>query len=264
MSRNGDDANDLYTTRPNSTGMKKEPKHLFYTELAEDYDRIYSYIDYKRWTEFYIKLIDTYCNTGGKMLLDVACGTGLHAHYLQKAGFLVTGLDLNQEMLEQAKKRNNCILYQQGDMNTFDLKKTYDIVTCCFNSIIYNKNQTDLKKTLKNLYKHTKKGGILIFDMVDKKIGIDTERTEYHNKENRMTFGGRWNLTDHHLILELDFLIDGKKTEETHTMGAFTIPEVKIITQDIGFSTLVLDKDLDSITKFSETRPSAIFLCRKD
>ena len=80
-----------------------------YKEFAKYYDIFYKNKNYAKETEFLINFI----NQNDK-IIDVGCGTGLHASLLQQNGFKVDGLDLNKEMLNIAKTRIHSNLYLQN------------------------------------------------------------------------------------------------------------------------------------------------------
>jgi len=134
-------------------------KSQFYTTLASYYDFLCG--DRKQDVKNLETLIKKHQKSKGKNLLDVACGTGLEDFYLKKH-FNVTGLDLNTGVLEIAKKRNPEVPYRKGDMQHFNLKQKFDIITC-FDAMIYLQTPQALEKTLGNFYRHLKKGGLLIF-----------------------------------------------------------------------------------------------------
>jgi len=53
-----------------------------------------------------VKLLSKHLQDKQAALIDVGCGTGLVGHYLSQAGFdNFDGIDISQEMLDQAKKR---------------------------------------------------------------------------------------------------------------------------------------------------------------
>ena len=72
-----------------------------FTKSAEFYDAIYSWKDYAAEAELVRGYIEQYGQSSGKTLLEVACGTGHHAQYLQEH-FQVEGLDLDDELLKIA------------------------------------------------------------------------------------------------------------------------------------------------------------------
>lgn len=119
---------------------------IFYTTLASYYDRIYHYINYPGQVTLFLQLIKKYCSASRKEILDVACGTGIHANLLQKRGFRVTGVDSSEDMLKEARKKNKQIRFLRGDMRELSLTERFGIIICIFNAILYNKNKEELKK----------------------------------------------------------------------------------------------------------------------
>ncbi len=67
-------------------------------------------------------------------------------------------MDSSKEMLKVARKNVDAVTFLQGNMIKFDLKKTYDIITCLFSSIGYVKTYKNLRKTLSNFFNHLKDG----------------------------------------------------------------------------------------------------------
>lgn len=136
---------------------------LQYKELAKYYDASYHWKDYKKESESVHLLIKKYKKSNGKDLLEVACGTGNHIQYLKK-NYNITGIDLNKQMLDIAKKKFKGIEFIKEDMRSFNLKKKFDVIVCLFSSIAYMMNKTELKKTIKNFSKHLADGGVMIIE----------------------------------------------------------------------------------------------------
>lgn len=134
-----------------------------YTESVRYYDKIYAFKDYKAEAERLIAVIRENLRSGGKRLLDVACGTGLHLEHL-KEQFEVEGLDVSEEMLELACQRNPGVMYHQGDMVDFSLSRTFDVVTCLFSSIGYVKTVENLGHAISCMVRHLIPGGILVLE----------------------------------------------------------------------------------------------------
>lgn len=134
-----------------------------YGEMAQYYDRIYSFKDYAAETEKLIGWIKLHQHSNGKRLLDVACGTGRHLELLSKS-FDAEGLDFSPELLELAEERNPAMTFHCADMRTFNLSSSYDIITCLFSSIGYMGTIEDLEKAVANMARHLVPGGVLIIE----------------------------------------------------------------------------------------------------
>lgn len=94
---------------------------------------------------------------------DVACGTGKHLKYLSKK-FNCTGVDINQGILDIARKNVPTIKLIKADMVDMDLKEKYDIITCLFSSIGHVTSLNDFKKTMHKFSNHLQTGGIVIIE----------------------------------------------------------------------------------------------------
>ena len=137
-------------------------KEGLYKNFAKYYDSVYSQKKYQKEVSFIDKIIKKH--TKGKDVLDVACGTGSHARLLEKKGYNVLGIDKNKEMLDIAKHKTKNIIFRQGDMRIFSLKRKFDAVLCMFTAINYNTSHADLKRSLINFKNHMKEDSVLIFD----------------------------------------------------------------------------------------------------
>jgi len=138
-------------------------KQMLYKELAEYYDLIYSWKNYKEEVSILKKIITKSKKSKGKRLLDVACGTGQHLRYL-KSAFSCTGIDLNKGIVNVAKRKLRGVDFRTGDMLTFNLKQKYDVIICLFSSIGYVKTYQNLKRVIENLARHLVSGGVLIIE----------------------------------------------------------------------------------------------------
>ena len=134
-----------------------------YAEMAQYYDRIYSFKDYASETEKLIGWIKEHRQSNGIRLLDVACGTGQHLEHLGES-FDVEGLDLSPELVELAQQRNPGMTYHCADMRTFDLASSYDVITCLFSSIGYMTTIENLRAAVANMARHLVPGGVLTIE----------------------------------------------------------------------------------------------------
>jgi ubiquinone/menaquinone biosynthesis C-methylase UbiE len=134
-----------------------------YKLTAKYYDKIYHWKDYKKESEKIKSLIKKFKRSKGKEMLDVACGTGSHIPFL-KNQFNITGLDLDKDMLKEARKKLPDIKFLSGDMRTFHLKKKFDVIVCLFSAIAYMHTRAELRKAIRNFSGHLKEGGLMIIE----------------------------------------------------------------------------------------------------
>ena len=103
-------------------------------------------------------------------ILDVACGKGRHAKYLNSIGFDVTGVDLSINSIKYAKKyENKKLKFHQHDMRNVFEENKFDIVTNLFTSFGYFDNTLDDQKAISSMDGNLKKGGLLLIDFMNVK-----------------------------------------------------------------------------------------------
>ncbi len=136
-----------------------------FRKSATFYDALYNTKgkDYAHEVQRLKHLIQQHKCCSGNALLDVACGTGGHIHFLRKP-YSVEGLDIDPGMLENARKQYPDIAFHQADMVDFDLNRQFDIITCLFSSIGFVKTVDRLMRTVDNFAKHLYPGGVLIVE----------------------------------------------------------------------------------------------------
>ena len=136
-----------------------------FTKSANFYNTIYSSLGKDHATEALQvhEIIQAHKKSAGNTLLEVACGTGIHASVLREF-YQVEGLDLDNEMLAVARKDYPKIPFHQADMVHFDLEKQFDAVTCLFSSIGYVKTKQLLEQAVQTMTDHLRSGGVLILE----------------------------------------------------------------------------------------------------
>lgn len=139
-----------------------------YSDFAFYYDGLTKNVDYKKRAAYFDSLIKKYCTTGGKYLVDLACGTGSLSEEFFKLGYDVLGIDYSEEMLTEAieKKYDNGseIQYICQDMTNFELYGNADAIICALDSINHLSTPEDIRKTIERAYLFTEPGGVFIFD----------------------------------------------------------------------------------------------------
>src|SRR5215475_11363991 len=138
-------------------------RQTIFKSLAQHYDLLYSWKDYKKEAETIRELIRAYKKSPGNDVLEVACGTGKHAELLQD-DFAIVATDLNEDMLRIARRRCKRVSFVRADMVSLELGRQFDVVLCLFSSIGYVRTRARLRKTLSNFARHLKIGGVVIIE----------------------------------------------------------------------------------------------------
>jgi ubiquinone/menaquinone biosynthesis C-methylase UbiE len=153
-------------------------KNFIYTKGAKYYDKIYSFVDYKKEVDLINSLIKKYKSNQGNKLFDVACGTGNHISFLKKE-YKVVGIDKSSEMIKIAKSKIKDVDFVVSDMLDFKLDKKFDVILCMASSISYLQNYVNLKKAIKKLSEHLNPGGVLIIEPWQVKNGDNLSGKPY-------------------------------------------------------------------------------------
>lgn len=204
------------------------------------YDKIYSFKDYRAEVQRLIPIIQQNLTSGSNQLLDVACGTGRHIEYLKEL-FQIEGLDISEDFLELARKRNPEILFHQADMVDFQLGRKFDVVICLFSSIGYVKTLDNFTKAINCMTNHLVPGGVLIIEpwFTPETWHPGTVHAVMINEQNlkiarinTSCVDGRLSLFDMHYLIGTP-----EKTEhfvEHHELGLFKPDEIREILVEAG------------------------------
>lgn len=224
-----------------------------FSHSANYYDELYNALgkDYQKEVKKIETFIKKHIKTKGKALLDVGCGTGHHAGLLSKR-YQVDGLDLDENILNVARKKYPNIRFYQENMIDFKLNKRYDIIISLFSSIGYVQTISNLNKTIKNLASHLNSGGVIliepwlspdewnpgrVFTLHVNQPELKITRMSYSSQRGRLS------------ILDFHYLIGTKKgiehRVETHTLGLFNKKDHLNAFQKAGLNVIHDPKGLD-------------------
>ena len=135
---------------------------------AEWYDVYYSNVPEVE-TSFYVDLA---VESGGPVL-EIGVGTGRIGIPTASAGVNVTGLDLNQAMMDRAGEKlarsqpvAGALDLVKADMRDFDLGKAFPLVTIPSNTLLLALTQEDQLRTLMCAARHLERDGQLVFDVL--------------------------------------------------------------------------------------------------
>ncbi len=139
-----------------------------YSDFAAVYDILMQDVDYKKRTEYVIKLFKKYGKVPS-LLLDLACGTGAFSSRFSKTGIETIGVDMSEEMLavarENALENGDTTLYLCQKAEELDLFGTIDGAVCLMDSVNHITDKKALEKAFRRVSLFMEKDGLFIFDV---------------------------------------------------------------------------------------------------
>lgn len=234
-----------------------------FDEYAAYYDLLYRDKDYAGEAGFIHELVTEYAPQA-KSLLELGCGTGLHAQLLAEKGYSIHGVDISPTMIARAGQRlletdsRSRLSFEEADIRTVRVGRKFDGAISLFHVISYQTSNEDVLAAFRSAAGHLEEGGIFIFD-IWYGPAVLTQRPEVRIK--------RMNSAAHHVvriseptldpnncICDVDFTVfvsttDGVETKvvsERHRMRYFFLPELKFLLDAAGFQ---LEASFEWITR---------------
>jgi len=240
-------------------------KKTFGKAYKEAFDSIYS----KERTESEVNFIlDNIKLKKGINVLDIACGAGRHSIELAKKGFNVTGIDYSKDLLNEAKKRAakkilkiNFIL---GDIRSFHVHGSQDLVIMMGNSFGYFDNQ-DNEKVLKNINEALKPGGYFVLDLPNTRGILRNINTVSQNDIPSgyvLTKNLSYDESSKILSLYWEFYLHGKKSRYFGELYLYSHDEIEEILNKHNFKIIKETGSYDGI-KYSIDSPRLILIAQK-
>jgi cyclopropane fatty-acyl-phospholipid synthase-like methyltransferase len=107
-------------------------------------------------------------------ILDLGCGTGRHTVFLMKNGFDVYGIDISKKAIEISSKKLNDLGFKPklkvNDMSSMDFDDGFfDGIVSTYT--IFHSTIEKFRKTIAEIYRILKPGGLFIFNAISVKDG---------------------------------------------------------------------------------------------
>ena len=115
-----------------------------YETFSFYYDALTENVDYPARAAYLDGLVQKYLRSGGKVMLDLACGTGTLTEEMAKRGYDMIGVDYSEGMLGQAMEKK---IEQQLD------------------SLNHLPGFEDVETVFRKVWEFTEPGGVFLFDM---------------------------------------------------------------------------------------------------
>lgn len=190
------------------------------------FDSKYYHILYKNRDEqeavFFLNKIINHIKLKKGKVLDVACGKGRHAKYLNKIGLIVVGIDLSKNSINFAKKyENEKLKFYVHDMRNVFKENEYNLVTNLFTSFGYFEDHKDEQKAINSMAKNLKKEGMLLIDFMNVKKVINSLIPSEKKIIDDINFNIKRSFNENYIIKDIEIIdkeINLKFQEKVRTL----------------------------------------------
>lgn len=140
-----------------------------YSDFARFYDKLQKDVPYGEIAALIHSFINKY-GSEHEVIAELACGTGSLSMELAKLGYDVYGIDLSQDMLNEAFEKKydsgmENLTYLCQDMTELDLYGAADAIVCVLDSINHLGSFEEVEKTFERASMFVCEGGLFIFDV---------------------------------------------------------------------------------------------------
>lgn len=245
-------------------------EHLYFD--GRHYDRLWTFEDdLPFWLD--------HAEAHGGPLLELACGTARVALTLARAGFQVTGLDLSDSMLAEARRKcaqeRLYVEFVQADIRSFELGRRFPLVILPANVLCHLLELEDLEALLGCVHAHLEAEGRFIIDVFNPRLDLllrDPEMRYPHREYPDPDGKGTVRVTEsncydrasqiNHIKLFYDLPDRKEELVEDLTMRMYFPQELDALLGYNGFQIEAKYGDYDR-SPFGSESPKQIIICRQ-
>lgn len=173
-------------------------------------------------------------------VLDIPCGNGRISNILSRKGIDVTGVDFNEQLLNEAKKEAVRRRFKSRffNMNMYDItwENEFDAAICYWGSFGYFSDELNIR-FLENVYSSLKKRGRLLIDThVAESILPKFQEHGWIKVGDIYVLEDRvYSVADSRINVEWTFIKKGKMETRQSSIRVYTYAELIQILKSIGF-----------------------------
>jgi SAM-dependent methyltransferase len=215
--------------------MQKETNNWYASWFDTPYYHIlYKDRDYEE-AQLFMDNITNYLNLPeDAKILDLACGKGRHSIYLNQLGYNVTGADLSENSIEQAKLHENDTLHFEVHDMREPFEQKFDAIFNLFTSFGYFEHESDNTKTLKAICESLTEYGFGVIDFMNVKHVIDNIVPEEVKTVDGIEFNIKRYVIDNYIYKDIIFEDKGEHFHFTEKVKALTLQDFETMMEEAG------------------------------
>ncbi|MCF6181329.1 class I SAM-dependent methyltransferase [Lutibacter sp.] len=169
-------------------------------------------------------------------LLDLGCGKGRHAIFLNSLGFNVVGADLSSNSIAYAKQfENKTLHFYEHDMRV-PFKSKFDAIFNLFTSFGFFEDDAEDIKILENIKNGLNKNGIAIIDFMNAKK-VNENLIPFEEKTiDGITFKMHRFIENGFVHKQIKFFADGKNHEFIEKVKLIDFKKAEFYMKTVGFT----------------------------
>lgn len=195
-------------------------------------------------------------------ILDLACGKGRHAIYLNQLGYDVTGADLSENSISFAKASENQTLHFQVHDMRIPFEEKFDAVFNLFTSFGYFENEADNSITLKAMKDSLNEYGFAVIDFMNVPHVLANLVPEETKTIEQIDFHIKRYLEEGYIVKEINFEDQGEQFHFTEKVRALTLQDFEKMMEDAGLYLLDIFGDY-KLRKFHKTESERLIMIFK-
>jgi SAM-dependent methyltransferase len=221
--------------KPKTTNHKPQTN----TWYSSWFDTPYYHILYKdrnyREAQIFMDNLTHYLNLPEKAkVLDLACGKGRHAIYLNQLGYDVTGADLSENSIAEANKNANETLHFVVHDMRVSYEEKFDAIFNLFTSFGYFEKEEDNLKTLIAIKESLSEYGFAVIDFMNAQQVIANLIPEETKEVDGIVFHIKRYELDGFIIKEIDFEDKEEKFHFIERVRTYTLDDFQNMMNETG------------------------------
>ncbi|MCB0374746.1 MAG: class I SAM-dependent methyltransferase [Sinomicrobium sp.] len=215
--------------------MRKETENWYVNWFNTDfYHTLYQDRNHKEARLFMDNLIRYLKLPKGSGILDLACGKGRHAIYLNALGYDVTGIDLSGNNIAFAQQFANETLHFDVHNMCVPYHRQFDAVFNLFTSFGYFDRDEDNLNTVRAIKANLKAGGYGVIDFMNVDYVADTLISEDSKTVDGIVFHQKREFKDGYIVKEIRFRHDHRDYCFTERVKALRLSDFELYFKQSG------------------------------
>ena len=167
-------------------------------------------------------------------ILDLACGKGRHARYLNKLGYDVTGVDLSESSIVYAKRYENEKLHFEVHDMCVPFKRQFDAVFNLFTSFGYFESENDNLRTIRAIKEDLKPNGYGVIDFLNSELVLQNLVPKETKVVDGISFNIHRLIKDGYIVKNIEFNSKGRQHLYTERVKALTLSDFRDYFDEAG------------------------------